>query len=325
MNTPEIAVEAAGLRDPTIIGEAAQKVAKEWPTDFRIYLFGNKNILEKYCSKGRIEVHDYPHFPSDSEKLLLKDKNLGSSLEKTLEFAKNKNIPALCLASTGITRYIINRERYLLKGVEKPAIAVEVPRPEGFNIIIDAGLNANLRMMGENVNEKDLIHFALMGACYLNAKGYDPIIGFSSFNEKIAHVESFMAKRILEKIGCKFKLSDSFFRGIEIHKEHSRVIAGEADKINDLLTDIEGYAQTLLEEGFLVPGTKYDQNNYGSMPALGTFPNIMIGHRHTGPEKAVSAIRRSLEFFEIKDKLNDMIVETLGNINPLLEKIKLHS
>ena len=74
-----------------------------------------------------------------------------------------------------------------------------------------------------------------------------------------------------------------------------------------LVENVYTVSQSLKEEA-----PKFNPDNSGAMPILGTSPIIMAGHRHTGLEKAVNAIERTIYIAKIKDEVNRSIVESLN-------------
>lgn len=311
--TAQIAIEAVGI-SPDIMGEASRRISEDeslFEKDFQLYLFGWLEKLEKYQS-GNVTVIDAPDFPTTSEeKQRLKKENMGTSLEKTLEFAKENNMIALCLGSTGETKAVMEREGYILKGIKKPVIAAEFPTKEGFNLLVDVGLNPHLEyrfMPATIINGKDLVDFALMAGTYLQCLGHRPTLGFASFNEKYGSKIARNAKKRLKKIKRDwFDINPTFFRGKDLSRGNANVVSKEANAANFILDFTEGFA-----ENFDTQGTKFDESNYGAMPVLGSFPNIFIGHRSSRVEKAANAIKRSILFYDLKDELNEKLVENLS-------------
>jgi glycerol-3-phosphate acyltransferase PlsX len=201
-----------------------------------------------------------------------------------------------------------------LPGVERPAIAVCVPRPGGPGVLLDAGANADCKAA-------HLLQFARMGRVYArDVLGIaDPTVGLLSIGEEASKGTSLTkaAHQLLAEVG-----GDMRFIG---NVEPNRVFSPDADVIvcdgftgNVVLKTAEGTATALFEafRGILTGSFRarlgaallgqslrrlaatFDYATYGGALLLGVNGVCVVSHGRSDARAISSAIavaRRSVE------------------------------
>ena len=182
----KIVVDAmGGDHAPDTIVEGAVLAAREY--DVEIILTGLSGLLEKCLSKYKdlavlpieifhaedvVEMHESP------SKVLRKKKK--SSIKIGLDLVKNNQ--AAAFVSAGNTGAVLAFSTFTLrplKGVDRPAIAIQLPTLKGPSILLDAGANVDCKSV-------QLFQFGIMGHSFAkHILGRDiPQVGLLSIGEE---------------------------------------------------------------------------------------------------------------------------------------------
>lgn len=229
--------------------------------------------------------------------------------------------------STGAQMVAALFELGRIKGIKRPAIAVLLPTLQGFSLLVDAGANTE-------VDEKNLLQFAMMGNIYMKLFKKDP-------HPKVALInngsEEAKGSALTQKAYALFKTQEIFhFIG---HIEGRDITAGTADVMvtdgftgNVILKTLEGFGKhifTLLKKevegslryqlgGALLKPALYDLKDrldakkVGGAPLLGVQGVDIICHGNSdrdaiyyGIEAAVDCVKSGL-VPTIEQTLNEM-------------------
>ena len=326
----KIAVDTmGGDKAPSAIIEGAVHAAREFGTN--IILVGKREVisseLKKYDVKNLplsirhaseiIEMHESPS--AALRKKRDSSIKVGIELVKRGEadaFVSAGNTGAVMAASTLILR--------TLKGIDRPAIAVQLPTASGPVILIDAGANVDCK-------PHQLFQFGIMGHVFAKyVLGRDnPKVGIlnngeeeDKGNEITKEVHKVLKKSTLNFIGnvegkdlykggtTDVVISDGFVGNITL-----KVSESLADMIGKALKGVftKNWRSKLgyfLIKPYLESFKKsVDYSEYGGAPLLGVNGICIIAHGSSSPKAIKNAIRQAGEF--VKGNVNTHIQEDI--------------
>lgn len=252
-----------------------------------------------------------------------------SSMRVGLELVKNGEAGAF--VSAGNTGAILAYSTFvlrLLKGVDRPAIAVQLPTLKGTSILLDAGANVDCKTL-------QLFQFGIMGHVYAKyiLEKENPRVGLLSIGE-----EDGKGNEVTREVFKLLKTSDINFLG---NLEAKEVFKGTADvivcdgftgnialKISESLADMIGknlknlfnsgistkLGYFLLKSRFDKFKKSVDYSETGGAPLLGVKGVCIIGHGSSSPKAIMNAIHRANEF--VDKKINEHIRDDIeSNLN----------
>jgi len=252
-----------------------------------------------------VDMHDSPSKVIRSKKK--------SSMRVGLELVKGGDAGAFVSAgNTGAILAYSTIVLRLLNGVDRPAIAIQLPTTKGTSILLDAGANVDCKPF-------QLFQFGIMGhvfAKYILDKE-NPGIGVLSIGE-----EDSKGNETTKEVFKFLKASNINFIG---NLEAKEVYRGNADvivcdgftgnialKISESLAEMIGKnLKDLFSTGiagklgylFLRPGLEkfkksVDHSETGGAPLLGVKGVCIIGHGSSSPKAIKNAIHRAKEFMD---------------------------
>ena len=276
-----VAVDAmGGDHGPAVTVPAAVAFLEATP-DARIVLVGLRAPLDallarvKSTARERLSVHaasevvDMDEPPADA---LRKKKD--SSLRVAVNLVKDGAADA-CV-SAGNTGALMAIARFVLKtlpGIDRPAIASQLPSKKGVTTVLDLGANVNC-------TPEQLVQFAAMGSALVAAvEGIDrPTVGLLdhlvALDVLFADVEQ--AAELLRTSGLNF---DGNVEGDDIYKGTTDVVVCDGFVGNVALKTSEGLAQMLYE--FLK--AEFTRNPLTRLAALVAYPVLMGFKRRIDP------------------------------------------
>lgn len=320
--TIEIAVEAAGLEDPRIIGEATYITScAPRAEEVEFFLFGDPAILYPYKTDN-IHIINTPSFPENLERII-----------RFQEQREPKKV-TLLLAKTYDTKKAIDDSDLKLKGVEEICIGLTIPTIQydekrniiketkgdssypifGTNILVDVGINPSISRTKEGLLKK-FVDWSILGACYAKVIGLDPKISFLSFNEKASYKAVIAARKILkEKLAEEkdFVLLDRFYRGYDLQEGKGKIIT--TNEGNEILTTMEGASIFFSAIHNTQKTVESHHKDYGAMPVLGT-DGLMVGHSKSDIAIAIMALEQCISQAIIKEELNKLTEEKFEYIS----------
>ena len=315
----KIVVDAmGGDHAPEAVVEGAVLAAREYNT--KIILTGLTERIQAELDKHDpdhtlpieivhaeqiVEMHDIPGKALRSKKK--------SSMKVGLDLVK-QGVGAAFL-SAGNTGAVLAYSTVILrpvKGVDRPAIAIQLPTSKGISILLDAGANVDCKT-------NQLFQFGIMGhvfAEYILEKE-NPSVGLLSIGE-----EDGKGNEIVKETFQMLKNSHINFignlEGKEVYRGNADVIVCDgftgnvALKISESLAEMIGSNLKLMFQsnwlsklGYLLLKPKLvefkkkvDHSETGGAPLLGVNGVVIIAHGSSSPKAIKNAINRAQELSE---------------------------
>ena len=315
----KIVVDAmGGDHAPAAVVEGAVLAAREYNTN--IILIGLTERIQAELDKHDpehtlpieivhaeqiVEMHDIPGKALRSKKK--------SSMKVGLDLVK-QGVGAAFL-SAGNTGAVLAYSTVILrpvKGVDRPAIAIQLPTSKGISILLDAGANVDCKT-------NQLFQFGIMGhvfAEYILEKE-NPSVGLLSIGE-----EDGKGNEIVKETFQMLKNSHINFignlEGKEVYQGNADVIVCDgftgnvALKISESLAEMIGSNLKLMFQsnwlsklGYLLLKPKLvefkkkvDHSETGGAPLLGVNGVVIIAHGSSSPKAIKNAINRAQELSE---------------------------
>jgi glycerol-3-phosphate acyltransferase PlsX len=310
-----IAVDAMGGDfGPKAIVPGALRAAEDFAVD--ILLVGLESVISREIERsglksGRTTVIDAPEAIGMGDSLLAFRRKKASSIRVGAQLVKDGRAEALVsMGNTGAVVYISRDVLGALRGVDRPALALLVPAPEGKTLLLDVGANANCQ-------PHNLVQFALMGKVFMEAVVglKDPRIGLMSIGEEKGKGNDLVRETFdrLQEAPLRFIGN---VEGKDLFSGAADVIVSDGFTGNIALKATEGVVQSVLamakheitknifaKLGYLLMKRhlkriykKVDYSEYGGAQLLGVDGVCIIGHGKSNPAAVRSAILRAREF-----------------------------
>jgi len=315
----KIVVDAmGGDHAPAVVVEGAVLAAREYNT--KIILTGLRERIQAELDKHDpdhtlpieivhaeqiVEMHDIP-----GKALRTKKK---SSMKVGLDLVK-QGVGAAFL-SAGNTGAVLAYSTVILrpvKGVDRPAIAIQLPTSKGISILLDAGANVDCKT-------NQLFQFGIMGHVFAEhiLEKENPSVGLLSIGE-----EDGKGNEIVKETFQMLKNSHINFignlEGKEVYQGNADVIVCDgftgnvALKISESLAEMIGSNLKLMFQsnwlsklGYLLLKPKLvefkkkvDHSETGGAPLLGVNGVVIIAHGSSSPKAIKNAINRAQELSE---------------------------
>ncbi len=325
----KIAVDAMGgdfaPRNPV---EGAVKAVREF--DINVALVGRQEEIKKELHRLKasqnlpieiINADDVIDMSSKASSVLRKK---SSSIMIACSLVKEGRAQGIVSAgNTGATMAAAKFVIGCLQGVDRPALAMVIPTPKGYAVLLDVGANVDCR-------PHHLTHFGIMG--YIYAKAIlnipEPKIGLLSIGE-----EESKGNEVTREAYQMLKNSPLSFYG---NIEGTDVFSGKVDVIvcdgfigNITLKVSESIAatmQTILKEEldknfvsklasqmhrqvFIRFQKLTDYSEYAGAPLLGTKETCIICHGRSSPKALKNAIKIATDFYQ--NRVNQRIKEQI--------------
>jgi len=315
---------------PEVVIEGAVQAVNEFDLD--LVLVGNEekinSLLQKFSyPKERISL--YPTLEviqMDEPPALSVRKKRNSSIVVGLELLNQGYADAFFSAgNTGAVVCAATLTLGLLKGIERPGIAIFIPTLKGISLVIDVGANIDPKPL-------HLLQYAIMADAYfeyvLNKK--NPQIGLLNIGEEETKGTEFM--RQTHQLISESKLKNNFLGNID----GKDLFSGKCDiiicdgfvgnvalKVSESVVE---FAYNLIKNslkknplgvlGFALMNLgmggirkKIDYTEYGGAPLLGVNGIVIIGHGRSNAKAIKNALRVAQE--EVKIKVNEKILKAL--------------
>ena len=215
----------------------------------------------------------------------------GASIQVAATLVARGDAAALFSAGhTGATVMAAHGVFGMLPGVDRPALAATIPRPNHPAILLDVGANVECR-------PAHLVQFAVMGSAYARvAFGIEaPRVGLLSIGE-----EATKGNELTREAHRLLKASPLSFIG---NVEARHVYSGEADVIvcdgftgNVALKVSEGLVEVLAD--FLTDDfrRRVDYSEYGGAPLLGLAGIAIVGHGRSSAKAVRNGVAMAYRF-----------------------------
>ena len=278
-----VAIDAmGGDHGPPVTVPAALEFLEATP-DARVVLVGQPAPLEAALAKAKphvrarvrvvaaSEVVDMDEPPADA---LRKKKD--SSMRVAINLVKDGSADA-CV-SAGNTGALMAIARFVLKtlpGIDRPAIASQLPTKSGDTLVLDLGANVNC-------TAEQLVQFAAMGSALVTAvDGIErPTIGLLNIGE-----EDIKGNEVVKETAERLKASTLNFsgnvEGDDIYRGTTDVVVCDGFVGNVALKTSEGLAQMLYE--FLK--MEFTRNPLTKLAAAVAYPVLMRFKRRIDPRR----------------------------------------
>ena len=326
----KIVVDAmGGDHAPEATVEGAVLAAREYETE--IILTGLSDLIHPILDRFDPD-HNLPieivHADEVVEMHDLPGKVLRSKRKSSMKIGldKLKDGTALAFVSAGNTGAVLAYSTVILrplKGVDRPAIAIQLPTLKGNAILLDAGANVDCKVT-------QLFQFGIMGhvfAEYILGKE-NPRVGLLSIGE-----EDGKGNEIVKEVFQMLKASHINFigniEGKEVYRGNADVIVCDgftgniALKISESLAAMIGtnlkrmfqsnwaskLSYLLLKPQLDEFKKKIDYSETGGAPLLGVNGVVIIAHGSSSPKAIKNAIHRACELCE--KNINEHIQEDI--------------
>ena len=311
-----IALDAMGGDDaPGVTVQGAVEAARE--QGLSILLVGPARRLRRELGPFRalpsgLEIVDAPDTVAmDEPPLVVLRSKRGSSLMVCSELvAQGRAAGMVTAGNTGAAWVAAKSVIGMIEGVERPALAANLPRLDGTTLVLDVGANVECR-------PRNLLQFAVMGSLYasLVLGVSEPRVGLMSMGEE----EFKGGRRVRESFRTLAEAGVRFIGNVE----GRHVFSGEADVIvcdgftgNVVLKVSEGLGEMILtalrEEArrspvygagllmakgaFVALRRKVDYAEYGGAPLLGVNGPCIIGHGRSSAKAVKNALRVAAQY-----------------------------
>ena len=276
-----LAVDAMGGDHGPAVTVPASLRFLDAESDARVILVGRREAIDAALAKEkrneRLSVHaatevvDMDEPPADA---LRKKKD--SSLRVAINLVKDGAADG-CV-SAGNTGALMAIARFVLKtlpGIDRPAIASQLPTKKGATTVLDLGANVNC-------TPEQLVQFAVMGSALVSAvDGVDrPTVGLLNIGEEDIKGNEVVkqAAELLKTAGLNFHGN---VEGDDIYKGTTDVVVCDGFVGNVALKTSEGLATMLYE--FL--RAEFTRNPVTRIAALFAYPVLMAFKRRIDPRR----------------------------------------
>ena len=277
-----VAVDAmGGDHGPSVTLPAALRFLEETP-DARVILVGQEGPLkaamarQKSPAASRVTIHAASEIvemhepPADA---LRRKKD--SSMRVAVNLVRD-GVAQACV-SAGNTGALMAISRFVLKmlpGIDRPAIASQLPTRTGTTTVLDLGANVNC-------TPEQLVQFAVMGTALAAVDGIErPTVGLLNIGE-----EDIKGNDVVKATAELLKISGLNFygnvEGNDIYKATTDVVVCDGFVGNVTLKASEGLVTILYE--FLK--TEFTRNPLRRLAAVLAYPALMAFKRRVDPRR----------------------------------------
>ncbi len=314
---------------PEVVVEGACVAIKEY--DVEVTLVGQRPLIEPLLAKfggggGRITIAHAPEVIEMHEPAAVSiRKKRNSSISVGLQLVKDGSGDAFFSAgNTGAVVCAATLTLGLIKGVERPGIAIVMPSLTGISLIIDVGANIDPK-------PAQLLQYAVMAQAYsriiLNRP--EPKVGLLNIGEEegkgtdfLKEAHELLAKHLTHFIGnvegkdlfsgrCDVIVCDGFVGNVALKVSESLAEAMYVFLKRHLSSNPLGFLGfLLLKSSFRNFKKEIDYSEYGGAPLLGINGDVIIGHGRSNVKAIKNAIRVAKA--EVERSFTDKILETIN-------------
>jgi len=307
-----IAVDAmGGDHGPSVTVSASLRFLEEAP-DARVILVGNEDAIRKVIAAARVRMSERASVQPASEMVEMHEapadalrKKKDSSMRVAINLVKNG--AAQACVSAGNTGALMAISRFVLKtlpGIDRPAIASQLPTRQGVTTALDLGANVNC-------TAGQLLQFAIMGSALVAAvEGIErPSVGLLNIGEEEIKGNDVVkeAAELLKSSGLNFYGN---VEGTDIYKGTTDVIVCDGFVGNVALKTSEGLATMLAD--YL--REEFTRNPLRKSLALVALPAINAFKRRVDPRRYNGATLIGLK---------GVVIKSHGSADPLAFRFAL--
>lgn len=330
-----VALDGMGGDNPPYVSVKATEFLSE--DNIEIILVGDKDKISpllKYERKN-INLIDCKKFISMEDKIsasLLKEKE--NTMRKILSFIKEKKADiAVSAGNTAVFVTYAISELGMIKGVDRPAIAVLLPNTAGSTtVFLDVGANVNTKPV-------HLLQSAFMGALYAEIVFgiKEPKVGLLNIGSESTKGDD-LRREVYKKIeGTEDINFIGNIEGQELFTGKADVIITDGFTGNVVLKVSEGITRSfktilirelrmsflskmgmlLIKNNLKKFAKKADYAEYGGGILLGVNGNVIISHGRSSPRALYSAMKLGEKIVKSKflDKLKNFMEKINGSSN----------
>ncbi len=314
-----------GDRAPGAVVAGAVQAART--LGLEITLVGQEDRLQKELRRFKpvppnLKVHHASEVIEMAESPALSvRKKRDSSICQMVELAKENEVDAVVSAgNTGAMVCAASLGLKLLKGIERPGIAVVIPTLGGPTMVIDVGANIDPK-------PEHLYQYGLMGSVYMRqvVGKSNPTVGLLNVGEEEEKGTEFIRQtfKLLEEaplnfIGnvegrdiytgrCDVIVCDGFVGNVALKVSESMALALAELLRRELKRTLwNRFGAMLLLPAFLGLRRRMDYAEYGGAPLLGVGGACFICHGASSPKAIRNAIRAAASF--VSHDVNRFIV-----------------
>jgi len=266
--------------------------------DTRITLVGRRDVLEAALAKHPPSSRERIEIVAATEQVEM-DEPPGDALRKKKDSSMRVAINLVqegradACVSAGNTGALMAIARFVLKtlpGIDRPAIASQIPTLNGHTLVLDLGANVNC-------TPQHLVQFAVMGSALVAAvDGIErPSVGLLNIGEEDIKGNDVVkqAAELLKVEGLNFHGN---VEGDDIYKGTTDVVVCDGFVGNVMLKTSEGLAQMLYQ--FLK--AEFTRNPIARLSALFAYPALMAFKRRIDPRRYNGAMLVGLKGVVVK-------------------------
>ncbi|MFH1848440.1 MAG: phosphate acyltransferase PlsX [Candidatus Omnitrophota bacterium] len=324
-----IAVDGmGGDHAPSVVVEGAIQAARDF--GYQILIVGQEDVIKSELEKHSpipegISIHHAQevvdmHEPATTPIRKKKDSSINMCVKLVQE---NKADAIVSAGNTGAAVCATTLRLGLLKGVQRPGIAILFPTLKGITMLIDVGANIDPK-------PEHLLQYGIMGDAYLRhiLGNPNPSIGLLNVGEEDTKGPDFtkqthqlLSESRLNFIGnvegrdiysgeCDVIVCDGFVGNVVLKVSESLAFTISVFLKRELKKGIMSKLGVLLSSSaFRIFKKKVDYAEYGGAPLLGVDGRVIIGHGSSNAKAIRNAIRVAAEFKE--KHINQHIVEEI--------------
>jgi len=320
-----IAIDAAGVEpgQRVVIAGIKRALDETVKSQVRIepVIYGPSAQLEEELKDSGllergVEVVDSPHIVEmdDQPRQVLLSKPNSSIIKATKDLASGVVDAFVSMGNTGAVVGACRAYLGKIRWINKPALAIPLPRMKGVGLLLDAGAVSDPK-------PANLLQFAAMGSAF-SERVYgvdDPKIGLMNIgteghkgDELTRDSYKILAKSPLNFIGN--------VEGGDLFNDKADIIVTNGFVGNILLKMTESIPGLIQERlsgtGFSVSGggplADLDYRKYGGATLLGVDGNVVIGHGRSSEEAVAKAIHWSVKMVrgKVVEALRDKVFKT---------------
>ncbi|MBE7521690.1 MAG: phosphate acyltransferase PlsX [Burkholderiales bacterium] len=296
--TITVAVDAmGGDHGPSVTVPASLSFLEETP-DAAVVLVGRPEALEGILAKARSPARDRIRIHAASEVVEMDDppadalrRKKDSSMRVAINLVRDGE--AHGCVSAGNTGALMGIARFVLKtlpGIDRPAIASQLPTKKGVVTMLDLGANVNC-------TPEQLVQFAAMGSALVSSVEHieRPTVGLLNIGE-----EDIKGNELVKETAERLKASGLNFHGNvegdDIYKGTTDVVVCDGFVGNVALKTSEGLAQMLYE--FLK--AEFTRGVLSKLAAGIAYPVLMRFKRRIDPRRLNGATLVGLKGVVVK-------------------------
>ena len=277
-----VAVDAmGGDHGPSVTLPAALRFLEETP-DARVILVGQEGPLKAAMARQKSQAASRVTIRAASEIVEMHEppadalrRKKDSSMRVAVNLVKD-GVAQACV-SAGNTGALMAISRFVLKmlpGIDRPAIASQLPTRTGTTTVLDLGANVNC-------TPEQLVQFAVMGTALAAVDGIErPTVGLLNIGE-----EDIKGNDVVKATAELLRISGLNFygnvEGNDIYKGTTDVVVCDGFVGNVTLKASEGLVTILYE--FLK--TEFTRNPLRRLAAMLAYPALMAFKRRVDPRR----------------------------------------